>query len=277
MRPGRGPDRRRLCRWRRRRLGLDRGTRRRGHPPRRRRPPPRPHPRPRRRRRRTHLRRPTRRRPILPPPSPSPSRSPETTLDPEEATTAAQINEYIAEAAAFDQVGADAQFPEGLTFAAGGAPGYSRYVFREHSDGVVPTLVEGPDRQDTRPLSGGADLPCSYLELRELHESGAQDPRRAGHEPQGVRVTLVWSARRAQRVRRGPPRCRLGVCRGLRERPHPDAEHGLALLQAGLDRRRVRPVTSRRSCSTPSPTERCRPTDPSGSASTAPGTVSRWC
>ena len=54
------------------------------------------------------------------------------------------MNEYVAQAAAFDQAGADAQFPQGLTFAAGGAPGYSRYVFREHSEGVVPTLVEGP-------------------------------------------------------------------------------------------------------------------------------------
>ena len=49
-------------------------------------------------------------------------------------TTIEQLNEYVAQAAAFDQAGADAQFPQGLTFAAGGAPGYSRYVFREHSE-----------------------------------------------------------------------------------------------------------------------------------------------
>jgi len=48
-----------------------------------------------------------------------------TTIDPVEVQTIEQVNEYIAEAAAFDQVGADAQFPQGLTFAAGGAPTYS--------------------------------------------------------------------------------------------------------------------------------------------------------
>ena len=61
-----------------------------------------------------------------------------TTIDPAEAQTIEQINAYIDEAAAFDQATADAQFPDGLTFAAGGAPGYSRYVFRESSAGVVP-------------------------------------------------------------------------------------------------------------------------------------------
>ena len=77
-------------------------------------------------------------------PTTSPATAPPTTIDPDDARTAAQLNEYVAQAAAFDQAGADAQFPQGLTFAAGGAPGYSRYVFREHSDGVVPTLNNLP-------------------------------------------------------------------------------------------------------------------------------------
>ncbi|MFN3255579.1 MAG: plastocyanin/azurin family copper-binding protein [Ilumatobacter sp.] len=97
-----------------------------------------------------------------------------TTIDPAEARTAEQMNAYIEQAAAFDQAGADAQFPEGLTFAAGGAPGYSRYVFRENSVGVVPTLVEGPIDDAVRCQQ--TDLPCSYLELKELHESGAPIP-----------------------------------------------------------------------------------------------------
>jgi hypothetical protein len=100
--------------------------------------------------------------------------APTTTIDPDEVRTAAQINEYVAQAAAFDQVGADAQFPAGLTFAAGGAPGYSRYVFREHSEGVVPTLVEGP--LDGAVRCQAPELPCSYLELRELAASGAPIP-----------------------------------------------------------------------------------------------------
>ena len=111
------------------------------------------------------------------PPEPAPttvSGAPTSTIDPTEARTAAQVNEYIAQAAAFDQVAADAQFPTGLAFAAGGAPGYSRYVFREHSEGVVPTLVEGP-------LSGTVrcqdeTLPCSYLELKELAAGRAAIP-----------------------------------------------------------------------------------------------------
>ncbi len=95
-------------------------------------------------------------------------------VDPVEASTIAQVNDYIAQAAAFDQAGADVQFPTGLTFQAGGAPGYSRYVFREHSEGVVPTLVEGPLVGTVRCQDEA--LPCSFRELRELHESGAPIP-----------------------------------------------------------------------------------------------------
>ena len=97
-----------------------------------------------------------------------------TTIDPTEARTVEQINAYIDQAASFDQVAADAQFPAGLTFAAGGAPGYSRYVFRETSGGVVPTLVEGPLEQTVR--CQDVELPCSYLELKELHETGGAIP-----------------------------------------------------------------------------------------------------
>ena len=97
-----------------------------------------------------------------------------TTVDPDEARTVEQINADIDQAATFDQAAADAQFPEGLTFAAGGAPGYSRYVFRETSAGVVPTLVEGPLEQTVR--CQDTSLPCSYLELKDLHESGATIP-----------------------------------------------------------------------------------------------------
>lgn len=97
-----------------------------------------------------------------------------TTIDPNEARTIEQINAYVDQAAAFDQAAADAQFPDGLTFAAGGAPGYSRYVFRETSAGVVPTLVEGPLDDTVR--CQDIQLPCSYLELKELHETGGEIP-----------------------------------------------------------------------------------------------------
>ena len=105
---------------------------------------------------------------------PSTTQAPTTTIDPAEARTIEQVNDYVAQAAAFDQAGADAQVPRGLTFAAGGAPGYSRYVFREHSEGVVPTLVEGPLQGTVRCQDEA--LPCSYLELKELAASGAPIP-----------------------------------------------------------------------------------------------------
>jgi hypothetical protein len=82
---------------------------------------------------------------VSPPPAPAVTvAEPTAAVDPDAAQTIEQVNEYIAQAAAFDQAGADIQFPQGLTFQAGGAPGYSRYVFREHAEGVVPSLVEGP-------------------------------------------------------------------------------------------------------------------------------------
>ncbi len=92
--------------------------------------------------------------------------------------TIEQVNEYVAQAAAFDQVGADSQFPAGLEFAAGGAPGYSRYVFRENGEGVVPTLVEGPIEGAVR--CQDPDLPCSYRELADLLDSGDPIPAALG-------------------------------------------------------------------------------------------------
>jgi hypothetical protein len=97
-----------------------------------------------------------------------------TTIDPVEAQTIEQVNEYIAQAAAFDQAGADIQFPQGLTFQAGGAPGYSRYVFREHSEGVVPSLVEGPIVGAVR--CQDEVRTCSRQELKALAASGAAIP-----------------------------------------------------------------------------------------------------
>jgi hypothetical protein len=120
--------------------------------------------------------------------SPPTTEPPPTTIDPEEARTAEQLNEYVAQAAAFDQAGADAQFPQGLRFAAGGAPGYSRYVFREHSEGVVPTLVEGP--LDGTVRCQDEALPCSYLELKELAASGDPIPAELQMTPEEL-STLV--------------------------------------------------------------------------------------
>lgn len=85
------------------------------------------------------------------------------------------LNDFIVEATEFDQVDADAQFPEGLELTAGGAPGFTRYVFLETASGaVIPTLVEGPLGDQVR--CHEVDLPCSYLELKALHEEGGRIP-----------------------------------------------------------------------------------------------------
>jgi len=112
-------------------------------------------------------------RPAAAPTTPAPSAA-SSTLGADEIETAAQVNEYVATAAAFEQVGADAQFPQGVPFAAGGAPGYSRYVFRDNGDAVVPTLVEGPIEGGVRCQTDA--LPCSYLDLQALHRRGDPIP-----------------------------------------------------------------------------------------------------
>lgn len=112
--------------------------------------------------------------PLAPePPSTEPIET-TTTINPVEARTIEQVNEYVAQAAAFDQAGADIQFPQGLTFQAGGAPGYSRYVFREHAEGVLPSLVEGPIVGTVR--CQDEVRTCSRQELKALAASGEAIP-----------------------------------------------------------------------------------------------------
>ena len=60
----------------------------------------------------------------------------------------------------------------------GGAFGYSRYVFSDLDGRVVTTLVEGPRGAQVR--CQREDLPCSYLDLKALHESGAPVPEALG-------------------------------------------------------------------------------------------------
>jgi len=84
------------------------------------------------------------------------------------------MQEYIAEATKFRQADSAYLLPDDLNPQAGGAPGYTRYVFRETSAGVVPTLVEGPIGEQVR--CQDPDLPCSYVELRSLLESGNPVP-----------------------------------------------------------------------------------------------------
>ena len=89
--------------------------------------------------------------------------------DPDQVRDAATLRAYVAEAASFSQADAAWLLPGGIDPAAGGAPGMTRYVFRETSAGVVPTLVEGPIGRQVR--CQDPDLPCSYLDLIALQTS----------------------------------------------------------------------------------------------------------
>ena len=104
-----------------------------------------------------------------------------TTIDIGAIQTAEQLQAYVAEAAGFTQAEAAWLLPDDLDPQAGGAPGYTRYVFRETSAGVVATLVEGPVGDQVR--CQDPDLPCSYLELKELHESGGSIPEELELDP----------------------------------------------------------------------------------------------
>ena len=100
------------------------------------------------------------------------------TMNPLVIENVEQLNEYIAEAASFNQSDSDWLIPGNLDPSAGGAPGFTRYVFRQTSAGVVPTLVEGPIGPQYRCQE--ESLPCSYLELKELLESNNPIPERMG-------------------------------------------------------------------------------------------------
>ena len=101
-----------------------------------------------------------------------------TTTDPDASRDAAWLRARIAEAASFTQAEADMLLPDDLDPSAGGAPGYTRYVFRETSGGVVPTLLEGPLGPQTR--CQDPELPCSYDDLVALRASGDPIPAALG-------------------------------------------------------------------------------------------------
>ena len=101
-----------------------------------------------------------------------------TTMDPLVIENVEQLNDYIAKAATFTQSGADWLLPDNLEPSAGGAPGFTRYVFRQTSAGVVPTLLEGPIGTQSRCQQ--ESLPCSYLDLQELLASNSPIPETMG-------------------------------------------------------------------------------------------------
>jgi plastocyanin len=68
----------------------------------------------------------------------------------------------------------DAAWPDGEVDTATGAVGFSRYVYAQLGDEVAPFLLEGPATNQSRCQE--VELPCSYLDLKELHESGDAIP-----------------------------------------------------------------------------------------------------
>ncbi|MCZ7531158.1 MAG: plastocyanin/azurin family copper-binding protein [Acidimicrobiia bacterium] len=102
--------------------------------------------------------------------------------------TEADFDQYLAEAAAVPLADSDAAEPPVLPTSAGGASGYTRYVFREFEGQVLTSLVEGPLGRQVR--CQDVELPCSYEDLKELHESDDEIPEELGLDADEL-ATLV--------------------------------------------------------------------------------------
>lgn len=85
---------------------------------------------------------------------------------------------YAAEAAAFGAPPDDITFPDVRPEGPVGSYGFSNYVWTVVGGEAVPILIEGPRGQQFR--CQDPDLPCSYRDLKELHESGDPIPPELG-------------------------------------------------------------------------------------------------
>jgi hypothetical protein len=102
-------------------------------------------------------------------------------VEAEGAASSELLDQYLSEADAVPAADSDAGVPIGVASEPGGSPGFSRYVFRQYQDQVIPSLVEGPQGSQLR--CQDPELPCSYLELKELSESGTEIPEELGLTP----------------------------------------------------------------------------------------------
>ena len=125
-----------------------------------------------------------------------------TTIDPDAGRDADRLQALIAEAAAFTQAEAALLLPPDIDPSAGGAPGYTRYVFRETSAGVAPTLVEGPLGRQTR--CQDPSLPCSYSDLVDLLDSGEPIPAALDLTPDQLAALVSELDRLAEFATRHP-------------------------------------------------------------------------
>ncbi|HEC10632.1 MAG TPA: hypothetical protein ENI86_13880 [Acidimicrobiales bacterium] len=85
---------------------------------------------------------------------------------------------HAQEAEAIPPAASDAAGPANQPVSWGGAPGYTRYVFREYEGAPILSLVEGPRGRQTR--CQAVDLPCSMSDLEALADSGAAPPPELG-------------------------------------------------------------------------------------------------
>ncbi len=92
------------------------------------------------------------------------------TLEDEAADPAA----LYAAAAEYELPPDDITFPEVAPSGPVGSYGFSNYVWTQAGDAVRPTLIEGPRGSQVRCQDPA--LPCSYIELKELSESGEPIP-----------------------------------------------------------------------------------------------------
>jgi plastocyanin len=72
------------------------------------------------------------------------------------------------------EVDADASCPDGTPALPTGSIGFSRYVYADIGDEVLPFLLEGPNGDQVR--CQDIELPCSYLDLKDLAASGEPIP-----------------------------------------------------------------------------------------------------
>ncbi len=104
--------------------------------------------------------------------------SPEVVENAEGILNSKRLGEYVDEAATIVPAESDAAEPSQLPASAGGASGYTRYVFREYEGQVLTSLVEGPQGRQRR--CQDTTSPCSYEELRALAASSDPIPEELG-------------------------------------------------------------------------------------------------
>ena len=84
--------------------------------------------------------------------------------------------------AGLDEVDTDAAWPDGSPALPTGAVGFSRYVYADIGGDILPFLLEGPAGEQVR--CQDVELPCSYLELKDLAASGDPIPAELAMSPE---------------------------------------------------------------------------------------------